>query len=518
MKRFQYYTQNQLSIFPLDVGQLIGENHLVRVISGFVDGLSAQLLMIPFKTEGKPPYHPRMMMKAILYGYATKLYSSRKIEMAMLQDVTYMWLSGMQTPDHNTINRFRSFYFKDILDEVFSELLDFLHEQGYIKFETYFVDGTKIEADANKYSYVWKKNTQRYKEQLKKKVGELLGEIDQLNAEEDKLYGEKSLSVLGKENKINSQLLKEVVETLNKNLENKEGKKRRKAVSGKVKKLGEAAEKLENYEKQEDILGQRNSYSKTDPDATFMRMKNDELKPGYNPQVSTENQFVVNYSVSQNASDTAAFDAHVEKIEERGEKYLPENYVGDAAYGSEENYNKLEELEINNYLKYNSFNADIKGSNKNPFHKDNMEYDKEKDCFICPAGRELIYKGDDIQVTDRNYQSHVRIYESVSCEGCPLKEKCTKAKGNRTIQLRPQLETYKIQARDNLQSAKGIEFRIKRGPEIETFFGDLKMNQGYRRFRLRGKEKAHLELGWLCITYDLRKLHRIEQNKQKMYA
>lgn len=163
------------------------------------------------------------------------------------------------------------------------------------------------------------------------------------------------------------------------------------------------------------FFGGRNSYSKTDKDATFMRMKNDELKPSYNPQVSTENQFVVNYTVSQNAADTTAFSEHLEKIETRGKEYLPDNYVGDAGYGSEENYNNLEEFEINNYLKYNSFHADIKGSNKNPFHKDNMQYNKEKDCFICPSGRQLIFKKDDVQITDRGYQSKVRIYESVSC-------------------------------------------------------------------------------------------------------
>lgn len=518
MKRFQTNSQSQLTIFPLNIGQLIGENHLVRVISDFVDQLSINTLISPFEKEGKPSYHPVMMMKVLLYSYSTKLFSSRKIERALLQDVTYMWLSGMKTPDHNTINRFRSFYFKEILDDVFCELLDFLHEHGYIKFETYFVDGTKIETDANKFFYVWKKNTQRYKEQLKKKVNGLIEEIALLNEDENKVYGHKSLEELGKANSIDSEKLKEVVKGLNDKLESKKKGKTKRAMASRVKKLGEAAEKLEKYEKQEDILGGRNSYSKTDKDATFMRMKNDELKPSYNPQVSTENQFVVNYTVSQNAADTAAFSEHLEKIETRGKEYLPDNYVGDAGYGSEENYNNLEEFEINNYLKYNSFHADIKGSNKNPFHKDNMQYNKEKDCFICPSGRQLIFKKDDVQITDRGYQSKVRIYESVSCEGCPLKGKCTKAKGNRTIHVRSQLEEYKKQARANLESETGIEFRKRRGPEVETFFGDLKMNQGYRRFRLRGRDKVHLELGWLCITYNLRKLHKRELTKQNMCA
>lgn len=504
-------------MFPLDIGQLIGETHLVRIISRFVDGLSSQLLEKPFEKEGKPPYHPKMMMKVLLYAYATKLYSARKIERALMQDVTFIWLSGMLTPDHNTINRFRSFYFKGILDDVFCELLDFLHEHGYIKFETYFVDGTKIAADANKHSYVWKKNVDRYKGQLKERVKKVLQEINRLNAEEDRVYGEDSLEELGKGNSIDSEKLSQVVEGLNKKLEDKEQDQKKRMLASKVNQLRKEANNLQKYEQQEELLGQRNSYSKTDPDATFMRMKNDELLPGYNPQVSTENQFVVNYTVSQNAADTAAFPDHLEKIQERGESYIPKNFVGDAGYGSEENYYNLDELEINNYLKYSSFYADTKGLKK-PFHKDNMPYNSENDSFTCPAGRQLKYTHDEVRFSDRGYPSQVRIYESVSCEGCPLKEKCTTAKGNRTIQVRPQLELYKMQARDNLQSEKGIEFRKKRGPEVETFFGDLKMNQGYRKFRLRGREKVTLELGYLSIAYNLRKIHAIMSQKTKLCA
>lgn len=518
MKRFQSYTQKQIPMFPIDIGQLIGDTHLVRIISDFVDQLSIHILTKPFEKEGKPPYHPVMMMKVILYAYSIKLFSSRKIEKALLQDITFMWLSSMQTPDHNTVNRFRSYYFKDILDDVFTKLLDLLQEQGYIRFETYFVDGTKIEADANKYSYVWKKNTLRYKEQLKSKVKELISEINELNTNEDKLYGKASLEELGKDSHIDSEQLKEVVKSLNEELENREKSKVKRSIKSKVKKLGDAAEKLDKYEQQEKILDGRNSYSKTDNDATFMRMKDDELKAGYNPQVSSENQFITNYTVSQNAADTSAFPEHLDKIKKRGDKYLPKNYVGDAGYGSEENYNDLEETDINNYLKYNYFHIDINGGNKNPFHKDNMPYDKKQDCFICPAGKRLIFREETIQYTDRGYQSKVRIYEGVACEGCPLKEKCTKAKGNRTIHLRPKLEEYKKKARENLQSEKGLEFRRRRGPEIETFFGDLKMNQGYRRFKLRGKDKVHLELGWLCIAYNLRKIQKMKIKERKMSA
>jgi hypothetical protein len=424
----------------------------------------------------------------------------------------------MQTPDHNTINRFRSCYFEEILEDIFGSLLDFLQEHGYIKFETYYVDGTKLEANANRFSYVWKKNTLRHKEQLKQRVKEILKEIERINDEEEKAYGGNSLEELGRGNNIDSEKIKEAVRDLNEKIAGKEkGKIKRKVESG-VRKLAKEAEKLAMYEKQEDILGNRNSYSKTDPDATFIQMKEGELKPGYNPQISTENQFIVNYSVSQNAADTAGFKEHIEKIDKRGEKYIPENYVGDAGYGSEENYGQLEALGIESYLKYNTFQQDIKGNSGDPFHRDNLVYDKDEDYFVCPAGRKLVYKRDDVQVTDTGYKSKVKVYQSVSCDGCPYRENCRKPTGNRTIYLRPQLEKYKKQTRDNLISNKGVSFRKSRGPEVESFFGDLKMNQGYRRFRLRGKSKVQLELGYLCIAYNLRKVCRYSSNHGRKCA
>jgi len=511
MKKFKHYDKDQLPMFPLDIGELIDDNHLVRVINSFGDELSMELLSKPFEKVGKPPYHPRMMMKVLLYSYSTKLFSARKIEKALLQDVTYMWLTGRQTPDHNTINRFRSFYFKDILEEVFVELLDFLHVNGYIKFETYFVDGTKIEANANKYSYVWRKNTERYKKQLGEKVKQVLKEIEEINAKEDQFYGDKSLEELGRNNNINSEKIKKAADTLNKKLKDKGNSKTKKSLVSRVKKLKRASDKLSEYEKQLKTLHKRNSYSKTDTDATFMRMKNnDELRAGYNFQVSSENQFVVNYSVSQEAADTSAFPQHLKKIEQRGKKYIPKNYVGDAGYGSEENYYYLEKIKSKSYLKYNTFSSELKLNTKDIFSKDNMQYDEEHDCFICPADKKIKYVKDTITTTGRGFKSKTKVYECNDCHGCQYIERCNKSKDEKIIKIRPQLEKYKQQAKNNLMSKKGVKLQKKRGPEIESFFGDLKMNQGYRMLRLRGLIKAQLELGYHSIAYNLRKLHAIE--------
>ncbi len=504
MIRFKSNNQNQLALFPLNLEDLIAGNHLVRIVNSFVNEISIETLSKPFSKEGQPPYEPRTMLKIIIYSYAIKLYSSRKIERALKQDVTYMWLSGMQTPDHNTINRFRSNYFRNILEEVFTQMLDYLFGKGYIKFENYFTDGTKIEANANKYSHVWSKNTNRYKEQVREKVKTLLKEIEEINNTEDQQYisDEKLKSV--KEEKINSEDLKKAVSELNEELATKVGTKKR-TVKSKINQLEKSAEKIEKYEEQEKKLNGRNSYSKTDTDATFMRMKNDALQAAYNVQLSSENQFVTNFSVSQNASDTATFAEHFEKNVERGKKYIPQNNVADAAYGSEENYTLLEKHTVGNYLKYNSFYQDTKGGNKNPFHKDHFKYNQEKNCYVCPQGSELHFVEEEKKKTSTGFITTLKIYQATNCQNCEFKDKCTKG-SNRTIQRSENLEKYKKEAFNNLTSEKGKELRIQRNIDVEPVFGDIKENAGYRRFRLRTKEKVEAEIAYLSISHNMRKI------------
>ena len=314
-KTFKDYQQNQLSMLPPSLDELIDKKHLVRVIDSVINGVDYSILSSPFKDQGQPPYDPRMMMKVLIYAYSTKLYSTRKIEKALKQDITYMWISGNEKPDHNTINRFRSVYFKDIMEEVFTHVLDYLRAEKYVKFETFFVDGTKLEADAGKYTHVWRKNITRYKEQLRESVRQLLKEINEINQQEDSQYGDNSLPELGNNEEVDSTKLKTVVEGLNKDLkknaEKKLGKKAAKSVGSRIKKIEKKSEKLQQYEENEKVLNGRNSYSKTDTDASMMRMKgSDELRPGYNQQMSTEGQLSGNYSVHSNASDTPTFVPH----------------------------------------------------------------------------------------------------------------------------------------------------------------------------------------------------------------
>ncbi len=321
--KFKEYNQGQIRLLPLNIEEMIPEKHLVRVVNATIEKLNISVLIETYKGGGSSAYHPIMMIKILLYAYCMKIYSSRSIEKELKENINYMWVSGNNKPDFRTINNFRSGRLKDVIEDLFGSMLIMLVEGKYIDLKKYFVDGTKLHADANKNSYVWKSNTGRYKEGIQKKVKELFKQIDAINITEDKEYGEKNLEELGEQSEISSEQIKQTVEKLKKVLEEKQEEQKVKSIQKKksteknegndnngqneskkhdgnvecseemnsqklkelkqvVKQIEKAVPKLSKYESQEQILGERKSYSKTDQDATFFRMKNGELLAGYN--------------------------------------------------------------------------------------------------------------------------------------------------------------------------------------------------------------------------------------------
>ena len=508
MKKFKEINQHQMSVLPPSLDELVEPNHLVRIVDKFVSLLPSRLWDEIFSGGGAPSYHPALMLKVILYAYSQKIYSCRDIAKAIRQDITFMWLTGMQRPTFNTVNRFRTEYFKDILEVIFTKLLDFLHGKGYISYQDFFVDGTTLEANAGRYTHVWSKNTARHKSAVKKRVQALLEEIDKMNQAEDHKYGDADLPERGEDTDISSEDLRNLTAELSDHLSKISDKKKKQKMETTKNRLNKEADKLAKYEGQEDLLNGRNSYSKTDTDATFMRMKDDRLRAAYNAQISTENQFITNYSISQNASDTVTFPDHLEKIEQRGEEYKPKNYMGDSAYGSEENYSLLADHNIQNYLKYNTFHPEKKKHFKKnkPFHRSNFTYDIQEDCFVCPAGEKLTYQKTYQAASKTGFISDIRVYEFQACNVCTFKPQCTKSKNNRQIHYNVKLEKFKAQARTNLDSGYGLALRKRRGFEVETFFGDLRHNCRFNRFLLRGLVNTEHEFGLLAIAHNLRKI------------
>jgi transposase len=542
---FKEYTQGQVILLPTDLGAQIPPKHLVRVVNTAIEKIDLSKLLAQYKGGGTSSYHPKMLLKVLVYAYTQQVYSSRKIAKALRENIYFMWLSGNQQPDFRTINRFRSEVVKEVIEDIFTSVLELLIEGGYVKLENYFLDGTKMEANANKYSWVWGRSTRHYKQKLQEKVKELIVQIEQVNEAENAEYGEQDLEEMGSEEPFDSQKLEQKIHELNQRLKAQQDKpqeppagtataqvllepeqkapkpKKKRGRRGKTKlqKAQDALKKLEEdclprqkkYEDQERKLAGRNSYSKTDVDATFMRMKDDymkngQLKPGYNLQMGTEGQFVVGFSVHQRPGDPGCLVPHLQGIKEKLRR-LPKKIIADSGYGSEENYAYLHQEQVGNYVKYNTFGKEQRPRYRpNPFAADQMQYDPQKDELICPAGKRLTYQYSFHPKTDNGYRGERRCYEAEDCSGCPLKEQCTKAKGNRRVNMAFQLQAWRQQARQNLTSDEGKKLRSLRGVEVESVFGRLKEDWGFRRFLLRGIEKVKTEFGLLCIAQNMAKL------------
>lgn len=503
MKKFKDYAQKQRMLLPPSLEELIGEKELVRVVDRVIEGMRAESLMSRFTGGGKPSYHPVMMLKVLVYAYCRGIYSSRQIAKAIRQDIGFMWLSGMQRPDFRTVNRFRGEYFKESLSAVFSEVVLLLMKQGYIKSEDYFVDGTTIEANAGKNSYVWRKNVKRYKGQVEKRARDILSDITKLNELEDREYGDKDLPEFGEDSKITGEKLKKVSEAIDKRLRDR-AKPAPKKLATKAKKLNELGTRLEKYETQDKILDGRTSYSKTDTASSFMRLKNGELKAAYNLQVGSESGFAVGFSTHQKNNDATNFKGHLAVRKAQGLPD-PKHIMGDSIYGTAENYSVLKRLKIKNFLKYPNYRRDL--SNKaDKFDVTRFTKMADKDAYLCPQNKPLPLLEEITDSSIGGFKSHLKIYQCNNCSRCKFRSLCCKGTSNRSIRINNSLERFRAQARKNLASEKGLELRRRRGNEIESVFGHLKYNRKFKRFSLRGLDKVTAESALILTAFNLTKI------------
>lgn len=498
-------------MLPTNLEDLIPEAHLVRVVSRVIDELDLDGLMRQYKGGGASSYHPRMMLKVLVYAYSQRVYSSRRIAKALRENVNFMWLAGGNRPDFRTLNRFRSSRMKEVMEEVFAEVLEYLIDEGYVKTETYFVDGTKIEANANRYRYVWRKNVERYQAGVREKIGALLDEIERVNEEEQAEYGDEDLEELGGRGskEPDSGELANRIAGLNERLRQEPENK---GLAKAVRKLEQdLLPRLERYEAQESTLDGRNSYAKTDEDATYMRMKEDhlqnaQLKAAYNVQMGTENRFVVGYSVHQQPSDSACLIPHLEGVRKQMGR-VPSRVVADAGYGSEETYTYLDQTGVDGFIKYPTFDREQRRNwRKQVYRVENWPYDPELDQFICPGGKHLTYQATHHRRTANGYPTERRSYGCADCSTCPLKADCTRSSGNRRVYVSLPLMGYRDRVRQKLLSDEGKKLRARRAVEVEGVFGRLKHNWGFRRFMLRGLEKVKVEWGLLCIGHNMARL------------
>lgn len=500
--RFKTITSQQSVLFPSNLSDKISTNHPVRIVNKVVDRLNIEGILSTYKGGGTSSYHPRVMIKILFYSYLNNIYSCRRIARQLEENIHYMWLSGDITPNFRTINNFRSQKLKNQIQHLFSELVRLMVEMGYVSLDTQYIDGTKLESASNKYTFVWRKSVEKNKEKLEIKVDSILKDID-ASISADLLDSEAS----GEFKPIDSEELQRKIDQINERV-NELNKQQQKQ----VKQLKEEAlPRLKKYESQLAILGNRNSFSKTDPDATFMRMKEDhmkngQLKPAYNVQISTENQIITNFSIHQRAGDPSTFIPHIEQFYHFYKKY-PKVAVADSGYGSEQNYKYAEEQKIEAFIKYNYFHKEQKRAFKNnPFLTANLFYNSTEDFLVCPMEQKMNNIGQANRKSDLGFVSKVSVYQAQNCNGCSLRAMCYKSNGNRTIEVNHNLNRLRNNAKQKLLSEQGIYHRGKRPIEPEAVFGQVKFNNKFNRFTLRGITKVEIEFALIAIGHNLRKI------------
>ena len=493
--------RKQNLLLPPSLDELVPENHMVRVVDAVIDRLDISDILSTYRGGGNSAFNPKMMLKVLVFAYLSNVYSSRRIEELLKRDIYFMWLAGMKRPDFRTINYYRGKRLKVGFDTVFTQVVRLLHEEGFVSLKVQYIDGTKIESVANKYTFVWRGSVEKYDARLKAKTEALLRQIEQNHAIENQ------------ENPVPEELTAEEVTKRVERIKEKVdadnlGKEERKA----LKQIEtDSVPRMNRYREQLETMGSRNSYSKTDPDATFMRMKEDamlngQLKPGYNIQISTENQFITNFGIYQRPTDTLTMISYLESFKARY-GMQSEEIVADSGYGSEENYEYMFSNGMTPYVKYNMFHVEQRrGYRNNPFRVSNLFYNPDDDFYVCPMGQKLKFIRQEKRYTASGYQQTVSVYRACRCEGCPLRGQCHKSKRDRQIEVNHTLDDYKARARELLTSEQGIKHRSNRPIEPEAVFGQIKECGRFRRLRLKGLTGAKIDFGLKALAHNLRKL------------
>lgn len=418
---FKDYNMNQL-ILPLDLEMNLQKDDIAFHIHHLVESIPTEAFAPFYQETGCPSYHPKMMLKIILCGYTQSVISGPRIEDLTKDSIRMMWLAQGYEPSYRTINRFRIHpQMQELLRQCFVQFRCQLVEEQLIDQKAIFIDGKKIEANANKFTFVWKKSIEKHHANLIEKSNQLYDQLLEeqvIPAIERENTEQLSVEELGQV----ASALEEVVDDYNTKIEASNdpiGRKRlrskRKTPKQILKQVNDWMIHKQKYKKDLDIMGTRNSYSKTDHDATFMRMKDDymqngQLKAGYNLQIATENQFTLAYDIFPNPTDTKTMTPFLDTIEESYFE-LPEHIVADAGYGSEVNYEdvimKRERTPLITYGMYRK--EQQKKYKQDAFKTSNWAYDEDSDTYTCPNERMLAFQ---YHATRKDSSGFVRQFNS----------------------------------------------------------------------------------------------------------
>lgn len=513
------YTLNQSGYqlkLPLNIDGIIPEDDSVRLLSQFVEEMDLTDLYSTYERVKENQVSPRQLLKIVLYSYMNGDYSSRSMEQNCRRDINFMYLlEGASVPDHATFARFRSIHFAPCSERILAEVTNYLYALGEISGESIFIDGTKIEACANKYTFVWKKSITKNLAKLLDKLANFVAECEE--AYDIKIVYRKQVQL--KHVKKLRKKLYAIKESENITFVHGIGK-RKSPLQKSIELLEEYLDKLKEYTQKLYICGERNSYSKSDHEATFMRMKEDamgngQLKAGYNLQHGVDSEYITWLTIGPQPTDTTTLIPFLKDME----NYLSFKYskiVADAGYESEENYLFLEQNGQIAFIK--PANYEISKTRK--YQKDigrieNMEYDEKADCYYCKNGKALIVTGVKKEKTKTGYLRERTLYSCEDCSNCPYKAECIKGNNCKTpleertkhLQVSKRFNQYRKENLERITSDEGCQLRMNRSIQAEGSFGELKQNMGFRRFLSRGIKNVKAESVLLAIAHNINKLH-----------
>lgn len=516
------YTLNQSGYqlkLPLELETIIPKNDSVRLLSQFVEEMDLTDLYSTYDRINS--LSPRTLLKIVLYSYMNGDYSSRSMELNCKRDINFMFLlEGHSAPDHATLARFRSIHFAPCSKRILAEVLNILFDLGEISGETIFIDGTKIEANANKYTFVWKKAVTKNQAKLLIKLADFVAECEQL-------YDIKI--VYGNVIKIKhlKRLRKKLYALKNAgNITFVHGiGKRKTPLQKSIEALEEALSKLKEYTQKIHICGERNSYSKTDNDATFMRMKEDamgngQLKPAFNLQHGVDSEYITWLTIGPQPTDTTTLIPFLKDAEQHL-KFKYKNITADAGYESEENYLFLEANNQIAFIKPANYEISKTRKYKNDIGKiENMEYDKISDFYTCKNNRKLTVSHIRHNKTKTGYVSEKTIYTCENCNDCSYKSDCIKGNncktplGERTkvLQVAKTFIKHRKEDLERIISDEGVLYRMNRSIQAEGSFGDIKQDMQFRRYLSKGTANVLAESTLLAIARNINKLHNKIQN------
>lgn len=512
-----YNTTYQLKL-PLEIEKIIEISDPVYTFSEVLNQIDLKrYLVIKENRTGRKRFDSETLLKIILFAFMEHGYAStREIEKLCKTDIRFMWLlQEEKAPSHMTIDNFMNNCLADNIENIFNEINRYIFNRENVDLEHIYIDGTKLEANANKYSWVWKKSSIKNRNKTFEKISTLLQEINDLIiccGVKFEIRTEYAVEYM-------EQVIQQYVDLTNLTPDLiVRGRGHRKSQEQRnYDKLVEYTEKLKKYAKHIKICGDdRNSYSKTDNGATFFRMKrdymgNDQLLPGYNVQVGVCDEYIAVYDVEQYASDMDCFKPLMEKFNKTYEKY-PKYPVADAGYGSLNNYIYCQEHGMEKYMKFTMFKKETedKKYHNNPYRAVNFSIN-ENGNPVCPNGKEFRYLHSRA-VRGNKYGRTEELYQCEDCSGCLHKEQCCKCNGNRTIRLNQELTDYHQEVLNNLNSTKGALLRMNRSIQAEGVFGTIKWNRDYKRARRKGLKGVIFELSLISCGFNLHKYHLKKQN------